>query len=181
MDDLSLELSADNDYHLTDESFEVAANSGSTIEDQCLSCYAGWYFQNTHSFTYYNDSGGESVRYQSGQCEPCHCSCSACTGPGAHECIYCYDDRSLTAATIDNVEGDYCLCKKDSPWGLSVEYRRSDNLLICSPDCPIGMNDDSINGYCQSGSNLVELIGGENTDNRGRQLEQNNIPPLPTA
>jgi hypothetical protein len=43
------------------------------------------------------------------------------------------------------------------------------------------MNDDSINGYCQSGSNLVELIGGENTDNRGRQLEQNNIPPLPTA
>jgi hypothetical protein len=43
------------------------------------------------------------------------------------------------------------------------------------------MHDSNIPGYCESESSWVELIGGENTEANGRDLEQNNIPPLPTA
>lgn len=131
-------------YDFTD-SFETAANSGSTTDGQCTSCYAGWYFVASSSDTVdgiYNGDMVDGLYIDIGTCEPCHLSCSACTGPGPNECLYCYDDRTLVQVTEDSdlmqgalvnrEAGDWCMCKDGT---------LSDNLFTCfaGPECPVSL------------------------------------------
>lgn len=121
----------------------IVSTVGSNRGDQCTSCYAGWYFEATTSWTDYYDGEG-LFNGQYGTCEPCHCSCSACTGPGEHECLYCLDDRTLVHKTIEGVEGDYCMCKDDTV---------SDNFYACLNACPATMWPDDDN-WCVADEEL---------------------------
>jgi hypothetical protein len=128
------------------QSYEVYANRGITLPDQCTTCYAGWYFA--------EDSNGNTPA--TGECKACHPSCAACTGPAETECLYCYDERIFNDATKK------CDCKDGT---------LTDNTYWCfGGDCPAGTWKDSASNYCVDGNESAQV--SENPINKGPAASQ---------
>ena len=67
--------------------FPVTTGTCICIDANCLNCAASTPFCSTCKPLYYFDA---ATTYR---CQPCHASCSSCTGPSSNQCIACLDSN----------------------------------------------------------------------------------------